>query len=407
MLAFLHRQSLIAGEWIVGGVDTKTISYAFAILSFSFFLRRRYLWGFAFAGAAMSFHVLVGCYALFCVAFATLLNRAWQSEWRLLFSRSWPLFITGCFGLLTVVNYVLPQSDVDATKAWELYVQYRVPHHVMPATWSGNLWVGKLILATGLFLFVYFASKPGTVRFAAAYALGSVSLFFLGLAIHSWGETHLLRYYWFRYPDVMIPFMSAVSIALLLDDISDGRLVIRAMPRRFRAGVRMALRRVAPIILISVAMLIIFHNSLHKMETGFRHLQQRKAETLLWALEWISRNTPRDEVFLVDPTIPGFYVHAQRAVFVSLTHSPQSAADILEWYERITLCNGSRFPERSGADALEELRTNFYNLDDDQIRQMAHSYGISYYLGLSRQPSTFERVYSNSDYALYRVSDTD
>ena len=405
LLLFLNHQSLIAGEWIVGGLETKTIGYAFVILSFSSFFRKRYLMGFAFAGAAMSFHILVGCYALFCIAVATLLNRAWRSEWRLYINYSWPFFITSYFGLQAVIKQLLPQSDVDATRAWEIYVQFRVPHHVLPAAWDGNLWIGILVLATALFLIMYSIGKSNATRFVAAYALGSVSLFLFGLVIYTWGEMHLLRYYWFRFPDVMIPFMSAVLIALFLNDIGDGRLVIYTLPHRFQTGIQTILRRVAPIIVISATILIIFQ-SLYRLQTECKYFQQHNAEPRLSALEWISENTPTQAIFLVDPSISDFYIHAQRAMFVSWKHSPQSAVDILEWYERIKLCNGNRFPDKSGFNSLEELRANFYNLDEDQIRQIANSYGISYYVGFPHQRLTFGRVYSNSYFTVYKVNDT-
>jgi hypothetical protein len=156
LVLFLENQSLIAGEWIVAGVDTKTFAYAFALLSFSSLLKKRYLLGFAFAGAALSFHVLVGIYALFCTGFAMLLTlKSWRSEWRPLIRRSWPLFITGIFGLLAIVQQLLPQGEVDVNKAWEIYVGLRVPHHVLPSSWGQDPWLIYLALATGLFLAVY------------------------------------------------------------------------------------------------------------------------------------------------------------------------------------------------------------------------------------------------------------
>ena len=124
------------------------------------------------------------------------------------------------------------------------------------------------------------------------------------------------------------------------------------------------------------------------------------------ALEWISENTPKDAIFLVDPTMSDFYIYAQRAIFVSWRHSPQSASDILEWYERIKLSNGNRNPEKRGYSSQKELSTNFYHLDDDQIRQIANSHRIGFYLGLPYQQLPFERLYSNSSFAIYKVDDT-
>jgi hypothetical protein len=403
LLLFLNHQSLIAGEWIVGGFETKTISYAFVILSLSFFFRKRYLMGFAFAGAAISFHIIVGCYALFCIAVATVLNKAWRSEWRLYIYHTWPFFITGYFGLQAIIEQLFLQSDVDP-RVWEIYIQFRVPHHVLPAAWDGNLWIGELVLATGLFLILYFIGKSNATRFVAAYALGSVSLFLFGLAIYIWGEMNLLRFYWFRFPDVMVPFMSAVLITLFLNDIGDGRRIIRVLPHRFLSEIQIILRRVIPVILISATMVIVFQ-SLYQLQTEFKYSRQHNTTPRLSALEWISENTPKQAIFLVDPTMPDFYIYAQRAQLVSWKHLPDSAADILEWYERIKLSNGNRSPDKNGYDSLEELSSNFYHLDEDQIWQIANLYGINYYLGLPDQQLTFEQVYSNLDFTVYKVDD--
>jgi len=398
-LFFLDHQSLIAGEWIVGGVDTKTIAYAFVILSCAAFFRKRYLVGFSFAGAAVSFHVLVGLYAMFCMVFAVLLlNGTWRSEWRTYITHSWPFFITGIFGLEAIVKQLLPQSGIDITRAWQIYVQYRVPHHVLPEAWAGWFWIAKLALATCVFVAIYFISQSRATRFVAAYALGSVSLFLFGLALYAWGEIHLLKYYWFRFPDVIVPFMISVLVALVLNDFADGRLNIPSLSHSLQQRLRLILSRGGPI-LLTLATILIVLQSMDRLRTETRNTRP--------VLEWIAENTPKQAIFLVDPTMADFYIYAQRAMFVSFRHSPQSAADILEWYERIKLCNGNRSPSKSGFRSIKEIQTNFYNLGEDLIRQIAHSYGISYYLGSSQKGLTFERAYSNAYFTVYKVNQTD
>jgi hypothetical protein len=409
LLLFLNQQSWVAGEWMVGGVETKTIAYAFVILSCSSFFRKRYLLGFAFAGAAISFHILVGLYAMACMAVALLLNRAWRSEWRIWLSRCWPFFIAGIFGLRAMIIQLLPQGDMDVTKAWELYVKYRVPHHVLPAAWGGvYAWGGVLVLATCFFLAIYFFRKSQAARFIAAYALGSVSLFLFGLAIYAWGEITFLRFYWFRFPDVMVPFMSAVLLALLLSDFADGRLTVPFPSHSLQYKARAILNREGPILLTAAAIILIIVQPIYQYQTEYKDFAKtNSAKGSRDVLEWIAKNTPRKAVFLVDPTISDFYIYAQRAMFVSFKHSPQSAPDLLEWVKRIKLCNANRSPHQTGFDSEKELHTNFYKLDEDQIRQIANSYGISYYLGSPQQRLTFEHAYSNSYFTVYKVDETD
>jgi hypothetical protein len=405
---FLNHQSLVADEWMVGGVDTKTIAYASVLLSCSTFFRKRYLLGFAFAGAAISFHVLIGLYAMFCMAVAILLNRAWRSEWRICIRRCWPIFITGILGLRAIIIQLLPQGAVDVTKAWEFYVKYRVPQHVLPAAWSGGYtWIVVLALATYLFLAFYFFRQTPAARFIAAYALGCVSLFLFGLVIYAVGEIPLLRYYWFRFPDVMVPFMSAVLVALLLSDFSDGRLTIPSLSRSLQSKARLILNREGPILITVAIIILIIAQQMYELGTeytDFKYANIEKARRHVFG--WVAKNTPREAVFLVDPTSANFYIYAQRAMFVSFKHSPQSAAEILEWHKRIELCNGNRFLYKTGFESEKELQTNFYNLDEDQIRQIANSYGINYYLGSSKQRLPFEHAYSNSYFTIYKVNET-
>jgi hypothetical protein len=84
-------------------------------------------------------------------------------------------------------------------------------------------------------------------------------------------------------------------------------------------------------------------------------------------------------------------MYAQRPQFVSFKHSPQSVADIFEWYNRIELINGDQpnlTPKSKGS-----LRENFYQLDSLSIQQLADTYRITYYLELSENQLPFERVY--------------
>ena len=56
-----------AGEWMVGGLESKVFAYSFAIFSLSSFLRKKNSVGFLFAGLALSTHLLIGIYNLFCL----------------------------------------------------------------------------------------------------------------------------------------------------------------------------------------------------------------------------------------------------------------------------------------------------------------------------------------------------
>lgn len=300
LLLFLNFQSFVAGEWVVSGLDTKTIAYALAFLSFSFIYRKRYLIGFAFAGAAISFHVLIGIYASFCIVIAALLNKSWRSEWRQLFINIWPIFITGIFGIWAVIEQLLPSNGIDLNKAWGIYVYYRVPNHVMPFTWTIVPWEAELTLATCFFLIMFFLSRSKPIRFAAAFALGSVSLFLIGLVIYAYRDLHLLSFYWFRFPDAMVPFISFVLIALFLNNFAFSNPLKHPLMQRFQIGVQAILRLLPPIIVAFIIVVLVQQSS--RLQTSYKDLLYDEPGTILPAFDWISKNTPKQAIILVDPT---------------------------------------------------------------------------------------------------------
>jgi hypothetical protein len=402
LVLFLSHQSLAAGEWVVYGLDAKTIAYAMVFLSFTLFLHKRYLFGYALAGAALSFHVLIGIYALICILVASLLNKSWRTDWRLYLKNSWLFFITGIFGIWSIIEQLLPVKGVDLQRAWDIYAYYRIPQHVMPFTWTTVPWEAELAIATLFFLFAFLLSSSKTIRFIAAFALGSVSLFFIGLIIFAFRDTQLLSYYWFRFPDVMVPFMSLLLVALLFNNYAIGDHLKNPISQKLSQGFHIILKLLPPVIM--GIFIVVLAQQTYRLKTSYEDSLINNSGTILPAFDWISNNTPKSAVFLVDPTQEGFYIYAQRAMFVSWKSSPQSGAAILEWFKRILLSNGNfDLVKGNSESSIREIRINFYKLDETQIRQIADEYGINYYVGFADQNLTFQRVYSDSVYAVYEI----
>lgn len=399
---FLAHQSLVAAEWIVQGVDTKTMAYSFALMALAAFSQRRYFLGFLFAGLTTSFHMLIGMFTLFCIGFAYLLNNQMLvGAWKQLLKNSWIFILTGLLGLMAVVNQVFIELSHNTDKAWGIYVQYRVPFHVLPI-WPHGTWKIVLIFAAILFLGIYLLAVSRIARFVAAFAVGSISLFAIGLLFDWLGMTLLLKYYWFRLPDVMVPMLGLILIAWLINRILSSKLSPASnaarVQKRVNDGVSVAL------VLVAVGISLF---SLVKIWQGFNGFNPVRA----WSknpespmLAWINANTPDDATFLVGPMMDNFYIEAERAMFVSFKHSPQSAPDIEEWYQRIILTNRNRVPERRGFLANKELTPNFYQLDPASILQIAESYGVAYYLGNDQRLLPFEQVHQIPGFILYRIT---
>ena len=411
LLPFLSNQSLIAGEWMVGGAETKAFAYAFILFSLSALYRKRWLFGFAFAGAALSFHVLVGIYGLFCAVIAIVLSdKQARASWQSVLKKSWPFFLTGLWGLYAIVNQFFLDHGVNASEAWSIYIHYRVPHHVFPGAWDA--WDRLIILGAGVLLTGSAAlfGRSRNLRFLGFYALGSLTLFAIGLVVYAIGATDLLRYYWFRFPDTMMPFLTAMVAALLASNLLKGTSVWGEQPNdpEQKSMKRSPTTRnvlLAGQALTILCVLIIVGLRIHSRFPGIEDASAQgwgdpQARPML---QWIKEHTPDDAIILADPTMKSFYVQAERAMLVSFKHSPQSAPDILEWYCRLTLCNGNIPPSRKHSDPLEELQKNFYALDEASIQHIARLYGTTFYLGKSGHPLSFQQVHTTSGFILYQI----
>ena len=402
---YCRHQSLIAGEWMLGGVETKTLAYALVLLGLALLLRRRYLAMWAALGAALSFHVLIGLYALLCTVGALLaVGAPRRRSLAEALARAWPYPLTAAGGLWAIAQQLTQAGAPGAAEAWRIYVYYRVPHHLLPQSWTYPWWPLKLALAAAMLVALYWAARRPSWRPLAAYGLISAGLFGVGLLAARLDQTALLRFYWFRFPDVILPLLGLLGLGLFLGEAAEGgwaqalgagrEAQAAALTRVTWAGLRVG---AAAVLLLASA-------------TLYRGLPQ----TARWLAGgsggdaitgWIAANTPREATFLVDPTEESFYLTAERAMFVSFKHAPQSAGNVLEWYERLTRCNGGIPPQRRGSNALEPLREGYARLDAEQITRLARDYGLDYYLGREDPALPLRAVYTAAGRTLYALGE--
>jgi len=396
---FLSNESLVAGEWIAGGIESKVFSYGFAILALSFFLQRKYGIFFAFSGAAFSLHILTGFYAVFCTAIAILFTgKQFLREWKLMIRKIWIFLITGIFGLEPILDEVIFGNNINSDVTAQIYVN-RVSHHLLPSSWDGTFWIYFLIICAIFFLSIYIFYNSTKARFLAAYALGSVVLFLVGIGFYQLGYVQLLKYYWFRFPDVIIPLLNSVLFGYILNDLANGVLRFKS-PKSidiFLAKVKNGFSYT--LLFLSI---LIFVFSTREILRGLSKYDQT-AFNGRPIFSWIEKNTSTDAVFLVDPTMLDFYIFAQRAVFVSYKHIPNKSADVYEWSERLQLFKLGHNSNIRVDDTKAVLRSNFYALDENSIMEIAESYNIDYYLGLPGQDLPFEKIHALDGFVLYEI----
>ncbi len=406
---YLFFPSIVAEEWIIGGFETKPFAYFFLLLALLCLLQKRLFWCFFFSGLAVSFHVLVGFYGSCCIFGTFLLNREYRQTTLTETIRIFPVYILSALpGIYTITSVLLRSKNVDKKLAGLIYVTLRVPHHTLPSFWvkyrGGYSWVFAILSFLCFLIIVFWKCKERKYRIVSGFALCSSVFFFTGLIIFASHKLYLLKYYWFRVPDTIIPFISFFLFFALLGKLTkEEQTVVQDTNSEIFPRLVKKTGIIAAIVLLGFAGLN-FYKSYTDARDNIDSFRYDTADRdLRNMMLWIRKNTGKESKFLISPFIRSFYIVAQRAIFVSFKHVPASDSNILEWYRRLLLCNNGKTLKGQGFKGQSDAE--FYNLGEGYIRKLAKTYHLDYYLGKPGRNGTFPRVHENHSYVLYRITD--
>lgn len=350
----------LSGEWMVGGAESKVFSYAFVLWSLGLFFDRRWLPACALAGLAVSFHPVVGVWAVLCMVYAAVLvgksrgvghadfpapNDKFQRK---------PAMVAAGVGLLCALPGLVPalllvvgEQHPDAARANHIQVLERLAHHLDPTKFKTietedftiqAAWIGY----AGLFVFWLCARRfAGTEttraeRWFFHFVVMTVLIAVAGIVV-GWLprgadgrpdvdallfdlRVALLKFYPFRICDVFVPLAAAVGLTRLLE---------RSATFRGATGVRGAIGGCglfAGFLLFALVRPIPDRNP--------SHMKPEERAEWVAVCRWIDENTPPDAQVLTPVSSWAFKWHAQRAEYSSYKDCPQDAAGILEWRRR-------------------------------------------------------------------------
>jgi hypothetical protein len=411
LFLYLRYDHITAGEWIFRGLETKPFAYLSILFALVFLLRRKYFRFFLFLGLAISFHVLVGAYAVLSVLAAIALNyRRFKPDLPLLLKNGYIFLVSGSFGIFAAAQNFVLSRNLGPNAVGDIVVGIRAPAIASPVFWQSK-WLLKLILTAGFLLATAVLSKRKEVRFISTFALSSLTFFAVGLAAYHSGKGHLLKFFWFRFPDVILPFFSFLLFFVVLSHALYGQLFKRekfqSLIARSRRPVELALVGATTLALLSGVV-----RSYHAIGKIIQHRGHICADSgldpdLRNALGWIRTNTSRESVFLADPVIDKFRIVTERAEFVSFKLYPVVEVYVPEWYRRIVACNNDRDLSAFSADPEATISRNFYSLDENVIKRLAGEYRLDYYIGRAGKKFGFPKVFENRVYALYDLRRAD
>jgi hypothetical protein len=192
----------------------------------------------------------------------------------------------------------------------------------------------------------------------------------------------LLKFYWFRLADVMIPAGVALEFArgaVLPGASGYGRRTAWAMSAVIAAW---GIIEIAP---------LRFRPAPPRGEL----LDADTYENWKLACRWIDENLPEDSLVVAPRSFASFRWYAHRAEFANWKDVPQDADSLLHWKSRLDELYGSA--NESGG------WVNF--VPSDRLLAVCRKYEITHIVTFRLPKLELPLLYSNNSFAVYRVGD--
>jgi len=429
LFAVALRHTTAAGEWVIGGCEAKVFAWAGVLAGIGEIARGRFPAAVFFLGGATALHPIVGGWGLVACGLAWCRGRrepraavsggdrhaggmrsAANAPGILAPSRAPAAAVGGGLvvaGLALAAWGVLPSlslsAGVDAAGralASRVYVVERLYHHLLPWRFPEAM-VARHLLAilVGTIMHRVVPASPARTR-VAAFREAALAISLVGLLI-ALAEPlapdlalGLLRYYWFRLADVVVPFTLAASAAAVLTDDGACARILPGRPAVVRG------------LVVAALLLDLGLQSRHwplPGRTGLRSRADSKVDAVAWAdvCAWVKEHVPPGSRFLTPHGAASFTWRTGLPEVVAWKNSPQDAVSLLEWRRRILDCF-------SADGTLGTMARSTAALGAARMRDVADRYGADHAIvpldvtGLDTLP--FERLHANQGYAVYRLA---
>ena len=392
------RHTTMAGEWVLGGCEAKVFAWAFVFGGVGAWLRGRFATAWLLGGVATAWHPIVGGWALVALVVARATQRTSLAGKGSLIPIAAGLAVAAA-GIMPALSLTAGVDPATKTAAAKIYVVERLHHHLLLRTFS-EAFIARHVLAVLAWWLVSRALVPTQARARlTAFTLGALAISLVGVAV-SLAEPlapaavlGLLRFYWFRLADVIVPLALAAATAGLLEDTAVCRRVL---------GIPATLVRAAVGVLLA---LDVAAQSAHWPGRRGEPVAPRadaKVDAAGWAdvCAWVRGNVPAEACFLTPRGSASFTWRTDRREVVSWKNSPQDARSLVEWRRRIADCF-------SPSGGLADMERATAALGPERVRLAAQRYGADHAIvpldspRLAEMPG--ERIHANGAYAVYRL----
>ncbi|MEI8372899.1 MAG: DUF6798 domain-containing protein [Planctomycetota bacterium] len=368
LFIFLLQHYNMAGEWVVGGAEAKGFSFVLVFLALEALVEGYWNRMWLLLGAASAFHILVGGWAAIAAGTVWMLRSgnsptasgAAQRQFCIkdcALSLVAPLiaFVLALPGLVPVLLMNRGVEPDVAAQAYQIYVFERFSHHLDPAKFWADGFVLPFLLLVGLWLLLWpsVSDSPGAKRLwgftAVAVAIALIGVAISLLSIYNRAmAAGWMRFYWYRLADVTVPMaLSLLSVRWFLQRKMRFAMATVIAVAAFHAVDCIVLklysdppfaeRQIDGMAWMSASLWATGQAKEPMFPRQPRADKLRNHSDWLDVCRWVSdpEHTPPDARFLIPRMAFTFKWYAGRGEVVNWKETPQDAANLVAWWNRI------------------------------------------------------------------------
>ena len=390
---FLLLQTIgsFSGEWIVGGVESKVFTYGFVFLSLGFAFRNRWSLSATSLGATISFHPVIGIWAMLCGLFAFVVMWLQSSYFKPSLGEARKaivplllLIVAALPGLIPALWLLMMPSESEVSfQADFIAVFYRLKHHLDPMKFKQSAYMGYLVLGAFWLVSVKLVARSHFQKWFGWFVLASILVAMIGLltGLRSGPVEDLsllamrmkiLKFYPFRLFDALLPLACCLNVVV--------------WAQKYRSF-QQPWAVVVPAMTITIAML------LPGPDQNPSRLSDKRKVDWIRMTDWIEENTARDAEFITPKNAWAFKWFASRSEYVAYKDIPQDATGMVEWKKRLQSVRG--WAKQAASDDLITRE------ETDQLYRMTQAdYLIVQWLA----PFEYPADYRNKSFRVFRIS---
>lgn len=387
-----------SGEWVIGGIESKVVTYTCLLWAAAAFQERKFIAGSTWLGVAIAFHPVVGGWGLLAFAGGAVLQRLVQrfDPW---FPCSWTtasvslclLVLVASAGLIPAVRLLLEPVD-PTTKYAGTYLQvfYRLSHHLDPMTFPWRAHAGFAFLVL-VWLISWLRYTPSSASGSAArgtwlqrVVLSALLIAAAGLVIGVGSRPpqqmpafalrmQLMKFYPFRLADALVPCALAWMGASVF---------AQRWPKPRAAG---------------LAIVLLMAGTLSLAASQAREWRVVREHSADWqeVCRWFRDHTPSDILVQTPHDRSSFKWYAERPEYVTFKDCPQDTPGIVEWNRRLRFL--SQWYQQHFSDG---------SYSAEELHELSQTTGITHLVTDRLGPIEQSPVYQNTTFRVYDLRDS-